>query len=580
MSTGHTLTQQTSAVAHPGFALADSAARLARAGSLAELLPILATGALEISELNRAVVLAVDRRGATDTATARDPEGLLDAPLLSDVRGSVGRRGIVDVVMASNRPVWKAAEDLVVHHEPWLERHGVRGLLGVPIPMRTGAATLLLTSPTTVSPSDDVLASLEQLADVAGAIIDATRRLEDERGGRRVSELLLRELETIASSTDGRQVLRAAAEAIKNNTEDETTTAATVVDGQMGLVEAQGDRLHASAVLDQVNRAGTISGATQVDLGDPAWSTVRAHGIERLLVVPVVAGGDAEPKAPIGWIVSYGSSRRRYGNQDLKVAETVARQTSMALANVARLKAERDALMRLEELDRLKSGFVASLSHGLRTPLTALVGYSELLAEQSENDPSLYFANDMRREAAQLHTLIGNLLDASRLEAGMLQLNPRPLDAVAMVGEAIEAARHAHPTRVVEFHSDVERFAMVADAERIRQVFAILFDNGLRYSPENAPLDVTVMASAEYGPSGLLQNGVRVHVDDRGPGIDEADRERIFERFARVRDDIEGTGIGLFLARELVRAHAGTILVDDRDGGGTRFSVWLPQDAS
>ena len=71
---------------------------------------------------------------------------------------------------------------------------------------------------------------------------------------------------------------------------------------------------------------------------------------------------------------------------------------------------------------------------------------------------------------------------------------------------------------------------------------------------------------------------IRVHVDDHGPGIAPEDRERIFERFARGREDIEGTGIGLFLARELVRAHGGSILVETAQGGGSRFSVWLPQE--
>ena len=541
---------------------------------------MLATAALAISGLKRAIVLVADRRGATDSATARDPEGLLDAQLLSDVRKSVGRRGIVDTLMSAVRPVWKSSEELVLHHEPWLEHHGVRGVLGVPVAIRSGAATLFLTSGSALPPDRDTVAAVEQLVEVAGSLIDAGRRLEDERRDRRAAELMLRELETISSGADARQVLRMATEAVKRNTEDETVAAALVVDGRLESVEAQGDRLHATTVLRRVQGRLAGSDAQQVELQGAGWNSLTDLGIGRLLAAPIMRGGEMGDIERIGWIVSYSSANRRFEQDELRVAETVARQASMALANVARLQAERDALNRLEELDRLKSGFVASLSHGLRTPLTALVGYSELLAEQAQNDPSLDFAEDMRREAARLQTLIGNLLDASRLEAGMLHLNPRPLDGVALIGEAIEAAAHLRPTRTIAFHSDVDRFAMVADAERIRQVFAILFENAMQYSGADDPVEVVALVSAEFGPAGTLQNGLRVHVDDRGPGVAAEDRERIFERFARVRDDIEGTGIGLFLARELTRAHGGTILVEDRDGGGTRFSVWLPQEST
>lgn len=552
-------------------------ATLADCGAVSELLPALATAALDISGMHRAVVLLVDRRGATDSATARGPDGMLDAELLAAVRGSVGRRGIVDVLMGLEHAVWKSAEDLVVHHEPWLDTHGVRSIIGVPMSMRNGAGTLIVTSTTAAPPDPEVIDTIEGLADVAASMIDAIQRLEDERRNRRSAERLLEQLESIGAASDRRLVLRLAAEAVQRGTLDDTVVAAFLVDGRIEAIEAEGDSMLATDVIRIVDHDSHVTAAQQLDLAAGAWSELASRGIGRALVVPVPPAGEPGVSNRLGWIVSYSTSRRRYVPDQLGLAETVARQASIALANVARLEAEREALHRLEELDRLKSGFVASLSHGLRTPLTALVGYSELLAERSAEDPSLSFAEDMRREAAQLHTLIGNLLDASRLEAGMLQLNPRPIDGVAMVTEAAEAARHAHPNRRVEVDAAVERFAMVADAERVRQVLAILLDNGLRYSPHHEAVHVTIEPSAEFGPRGTLQNGLRIHVDDRGPGVPADERERIFERFAQVRDDIEGTGIGLFLARELVRAHGGVIDVIDRPEGGTRFSVWMPK---
>jgi signal transduction histidine kinase len=576
-STGHAFTDQPAVSVEPAATLARGVTGLARAGSVGELLPALAASALEISGMHRAVVLLVDRRGATDSATARDPEGRLDAELLSAVRGSVGRRGIVDVLMGLDHTVWKSAEDLVVHHEPWLDAHDVRGLLGVPIRMRSGAATLILASTTPVPPTAAVLEAIERLAEVASATMDATQRLEDERRSRRSAERMLRELETIGAAADRRQVLRLAAEAVQRGIHDETVAAMVFTDGVVDVVESYGDAVDVAHLVRVVQHRSSVSRATQIDLTEPECQGLSARGVGRLMIVPIPPGVDTEAGGRLGWIVTSSSSRRRYTADDSSLAETVARQSSIALANVARLEAERDAPHRLEELDRLKSGFVASLSHGLRTPLTALVGYSELLAERAADDPSLVFASDMRREAAQLHTLIGNLLDASRLEAGMLQLNPRPLDGIELLSEAVEAARHAHPGRTVELATDTDRFVMVVDAERVRQVLAILLDNGLRYSPAEAPLEVRAVPSVDFGPTGTLQKGLRIHVDDRGPGVPAEERERIFERFARARDDIEGTGIGLFLARELIRAHGGSIEVGDRPGGGTRFAIWIPQ---
>ncbi len=575
-STGHTFTEQPTAATGPAAALARGVGALARTASVAELLPALATAALDISGMHRAVVLLVDRRGASDSATARDAAGHLDAALLAAVRGSVGRRGIVDVLMTLDHAVWKSSDELVVHHEPWLDAHDVRGLLGIPIPVRNGAATLILTAATGAAPDVAVVESVERLAEVASGMIEAAQRLEGERRGRRSAERLLDDLEAIGAATDRRQVLRIVTDAVHRTTRDETVAAGILVDGIVDIVESEGDSMFVAEVLRTLDRVSAATSAVQIDLAGPAWSAVRARDVGRCVAVPISTGGGADD-GRLGWIVAFSTSRRRYGTEELGVVERIARQASMALSNVARLEAERDAVHRLEELDRLKSGFVASLSHGLRTPLTALVGYSELLAERSAEDPSLSFAEDMRREAAQLHTLIGNLLDASRLEAGMLQLNPRPVDGIGMVAEAVEAARHAHPARRVEFTTDLERFAMVVDAERVRQVLAILFDNGLRYSPPETPLEVDAETTVEFGPSGTLQKGLRIHVDDHGPGVPADDRERIFERFARVRDDIEGTGIGLFLARELIRAHGGVIDVTDRVGGGTRFSVWIPQ---
>ena len=253
----------------------------------------------------------------------------------------------------------------------------------------------------------------------------------------------------------------------------------------------------------------------------------------------------------------------------------IAAQAALSLHTAALLEGERAAVARLEDLDRLKTAFVAAVSHELRTPLTAIVGFSEILSEEIDASGPSEYIESMRREAAVLEALIGNLLDTSRLEAGMLQLNTAVIDAKAVVGEAAAVVGHSHADRDIRLRLPDGDVEIIGDSPRLRQVFVNLLENAAKYSPLGTPIDLTIWKSVPTPDGPMLE----VAIDDLGSGIAPEHRDAVFERFHRLatHSGKPGTGIGLYLVKALVLAHGGTIVIYDNPGGtGARFVVRLP----
>jgi signal transduction histidine kinase len=237
------------------------------------------------------------------------------------------------------------------------------------------------------------------------------------------------------------------------------------------------------------------------------------------------------------------------------------------------------AARRADELSAQKTAFVSAVSHELRTPLTTLRMHAELLQEGLVAPASLAtFYDDLVRESVRLSRLVENVLAVSQLEEGRRVIQPRPGDLAAHVrdvlaGQARHVASKGFPAIVLELPDDpvVVRF----DAQAIDQILVNLLDNALKYAAEAADAGVRVRLERAHGRAVL-------HVEDRGPGIPEAERERVFERFVRVQRPsaahTPGTGLGLSLVRDLARAHGGDAQVLARVGGGADFQVWLPCD--
>jgi len=234
--------------------------------------------------------------------------------------------------------------------------------------------------------------------------------------------------------------------------------------------------------------------------------------------------------------------------------------------------AEREANQRLRELDRLKDEFVSTISHELRTPLTSITGYVELAREQADPETNGYLAV-VERNAARLLSLVNDLLFVARLQSGGLDLEEEPVDVAQLVAESVAAAKPQAVGANVELRLRLTGgdTAVRGDRRRLAQVIDNLVSNAIKFSPDAGSVDLTV----DRG------NGkVTVEVEDRGIGLSESERERLFERFFRSQGaldrQIPGTGLGLYITKSIVEAHGGSVAARSIVGEGSSFVVELP----
>ena len=263
-----------------------------------------------------------------------------------------------------------------------------------------------------------------------------------------------------------------------------------------------------------------------------------------------MSSGDLSARAPVQGRDEIGLLARQFNQM------AVALQTSFAA-----LEAERDALRR----------FIADASHELRTPITALKTFNELLQGPAASDPPAQaeFLAESRTQLARLEWITANLLDLSRLDAGLVKLDLAGHD----VGDLLEAS--AAPFRVQAQEKEITLTVRVptspltlqCDLARIEMVLANLLDNALKFTPEHG--QVTVAAE----PVG---DAVHLWVEDSGPGISAEDWPHIFERFYRGHSSARGSGLGLAIAQSIAAAHGGQVIAESQPGQGSRFTVALP----
>ena len=226
-------------------------------------------------------------------------------------------------------------------------------------------------------------------------------------------------------------------------------------------------------------------------------------------------------------------------------------------------------------LEEMKADFVATVSHELRTPLAAIYGSAQTIRRTDiELDPEIQnqLLGVIASESDRLGTIVNDLLVAGRLDAGQLPVTIESCDPVALAGAVVEAARTHLPDAVeLELRAAKRVANVVADPGQLRQVLVNLVDNAIKYSPEGGLVAVSVANG---------DSAIRFSVVDHGLGIPAAEHRRIFEKFYRLDPDmtrgIGGTGLGLYICRELVRRMDGKIWVESKLGEGSTFVVELP----
>jgi signal transduction histidine kinase len=249
-------------------------------------------------------------------------------------------------------------------------------------------------------------------------------------------------------------------------------------------------------------------------------------------------------------------------------------------ANVNRMNEElRRVYAELEEASQHKSEFLANMSHELRTPLNAVIGFSQVLRDEmvgSVNEKQAEYLDDIISSGEHLLSLINDVLDLSKVEAGQVQLEVHPFSLREALerGVVMVRERATEDGVRVAFAADPEIDVVDGDERRIKQVIFNLLSNAVKFTPAGGEIDV----------SATRVNGeVRVSVADTGPGVAPEDRDRIFEEFQQSETGVghrEGTGLGLALSKRFVELHGGRIWLESELGRGSTFTFALPAGSS
>jgi signal transduction histidine kinase len=256
------------------------------------------------------------------------------------------------------------------------------------------------------------------------------------------------------------------------------------------------------------------------------------------------------------------------------VLKTFATQSALAIQNARLFHEIADKSRQLEAASQHKSEFLANMSHELRTPLNAIIGFSEVLAQGmfgEINEKQTEYLHDILESGRHLLSLINDILDLSKIEAGRMELEVSEFDLPQAIQNALTLVRERALRRGIALHHAIdERVAEIrADERKVKQVLLNLLSNAIKFTPEGGRIEVRAVPA-----DGLVE----VSVTDTGIGIAPEDLEAVFEEFRQVGaadKKAEGTGLGLALARKFIELHGGRIWVTSEVGVGSTFTFTL-----
>lgn len=262
-------------------------------------------------------------------------------------------------------------------------------------------------------------------------------------------------------------------------------------------------------------------------------------------------------------------SRRKYAEGDLELAEAIARRATAAIENAQLYRAAQEAV-------RVRDAFLSIAAHELRTPLTALLGQAQLLKRRMERtatttDRDLRSINVVAEQARRLNQLIMALLDISRLEQGQFSITFSTIDVTEVTRHVVEETRAMLDQHTLVYEAPTQPLLISGDALRLEQVMQNLLQNAIKYSPDGGSIHVRVAQVGTYAS---------IEVSDEGVGIPPSSLQQLFHRFYRgdnpMIQHIKGFGVGLYVVREIVTRHGGSVSVASEEGQGSTFTVLLP----
>jgi two-component system sensor histidine kinase KdpD len=317
------------------------------------------------------------------------------------------------------------------------------------------------------------------------------------------------------------------------------------------------------ALLEGLCRLLGLEGASVLGRSEGGWRIESASG-SRYPERP--EAGDAQVELDDEHMLALTGPPVR--GEDRPVLDAFAREITASI-HLGELEAEVKAVGTLSAASELRAAILSAVSHDLRTPIAAIkASVTSLLQQDVDWTPEAQreFLATINEETDRLNSLVGNLLDMSRLQAGGLEISATPVGLEEVLPAALRSLGAGDDSVHLEVSDSLPR--VLADAGLLERALANLIQNALRYSPPDTPTRVT---------AGAIDGLVDVRVTDRGPGVPPADRERLFLPFQRLGDSTqgEGVGLGLAVAKGFVEAMGGEIEVEDTPGGGLTFVVRL-----
>jgi signal transduction histidine kinase len=311
--------------------------------------------------------------------------------------------------------------------------------------------------------------------------------------------------------------------------------------------------VEAEGVPDFVRRGCRIGGNRSILLAPMLWE---GRGIGSIWVGRPTVGGFSE--------------------KEIALLKTFADQAVIAIQNARLFHEIQEKSHQLESANQHKSAFLANMSHELRTPLNAVIGFSEMLAARYFGDlteKQAEYVNDIHGSGKHLLSLINDILDLSKVEAGRMELELGEFDLRAALDNALTLVRERAQRGGVTLRLDADAAlgSFRGDERKLKQVMLNLLSNAVKFTPRGGTVSVA---------ANQVDGTAEIAVRDTGAGIAPEDQEAIFEAFRQVGTDVtrkrEGTGLGLALTRRFVELHGGTIRVESALGKGSTFTVRLP----
>ena len=576
----------------------------------AEILRVISTSPTDIAPVLDAVVERAARLcGADDVLVHQVENGALSlaahfGPLLADpdvprpiAAGLVAGRAILErrtvhvPDIREEHRQGRYAESVALQ-----QRVGYRTILAVPLLRDDAAVGAMVVRRLEVQPfTDQQIRLLETFADQAVIAIENVRlfqelqaRTHDLSQSLEETGALSEVIRAVSSSLDLREVL---------DTVARRAVALSGADG-CGIFELRPGRQAYDVVVSQglssefVDSVLTMSGGVDhgtigqaAETGEPVQipDVEDAHdypfrtlflreGLRSVLTVPM-GGGDDVARG----IVVVRRTPGEFGERIVSLMKALANQSKVAIANANLFREIEEKSRLLEVANQHKSEFLANMSHELRTPLNAIIGFSEVLLQRmfGELNPKQdEYLQDVLSSGRHLLSLINDILDLSKVEAGRMELELARFDLPQAAQDTLVLVRERAARHGIELHLEVDGGvgAVVADERKIKQVMLNLLSNAVKFTPEGGRVDVRTVPT---------DGGVEVSVADTGIGIAPENQELIFEEFRQVGGDYahkrEGTGLGLTLARRFVELHGGRIWVKSQPGHGSTFTFSIPE---